>query len=166
MPGTGRARNQNRAAAIKSFAAQHRIQARNSAGNAFIAHLMLQTERGDRQNAETILVNQERIFVGAVRGAAIFDDAQTASGNLIRYPVVEQDDAIGNVFFESMPGERAVAAFGSDHGCHALVFEPAKQAAQFRSQDSLILQSGKQIFDGIENHALGANAVDGGSPAV
>ena len=95
--------------------------------------------------------------------AAIFDDAQTACGNLVGHPVVEQDHAIGNIFFQPVTGQSAVAAFGGDDGGYAPVFEPAKQAAQFRPQDALILQSGKQIFDGVENHALRANGVDGGA---
>lgn len=36
---------------------------------------MLQTEGGDRQNAETIFVDEEGIFIGPVGRTAIFDDA-------------------------------------------------------------------------------------------
>jgi len=52
-----------------------------------------------------------------------------ARRNLIGYTMVEQDDAIGNVFFQPVPGERAFTAFGGDHCGHASIFEPAKQTA-------------------------------------
>ena len=123
--------NQHRAAAVKAIAAEHRIQARDAAGDALIAHMVLHAQRSNRQNAETIFIDEKGIFVGSVGRAAVFHDAQAASGDLIGYAVIEQDDAIRNIFFQSVAGERAFAAFGCDHGGYTLVFEPTKQAAQF-----------------------------------
>ena len=60
----------------------------------------MQADGGDRQNGEAVLVDEERVFVGAVRGAAILDDAKAARGNLVDEPVVEQDDAVGDVFLQ------------------------------------------------------------------
>jgi hypothetical protein len=62
LPRSCRARCQNRRAAIEAFAAKHRIQPPNSAGDSFFTHHMLQTERRDGKNAEAAFVNQERIF--------------------------------------------------------------------------------------------------------
>src|ERR1700758_187476 len=99
---------------------------------------MLQTQGSHRQDAETIFVNQERILVGAMRGAAIFHDAQSASRNLIGYPMIEQDHAVGNILFQPMPCESAFAAFSGNDGADPFVFEPAKQSTQFRPQNALI----------------------------
>ncbi len=93
---------------------------------------MLQTKGGYGQDAETVLINQEWIFIGAMRGSAIFNNAQTASGNLIGDPVVEQDHAVGNILFQPMPGESAFAAFSCNNGTDPFVFEPAKQTPQLR----------------------------------
>ena len=60
------------------------------------------------------LVDQERILVGAVRGAAVLDDAQAAGRDLLVDPVVEQDHAVGDVFLEAVAGERAVAPLAGD----------------------------------------------------
>ena len=52
-------------------------------------------------------VDQERILVGAVVGAAVLDHAQAARRDLIVDAVVEQDHRIRDVLLEPLPGQRA-----------------------------------------------------------
>ena len=66
----------------------------------------MQAHRRDRQHRESALVDQERIFVGAVAAAAILHDAQAAGGDLVGNTMIEQDDAIGDVFLEPVSGQR------------------------------------------------------------
>jgi len=56
-------RDQDGAAAVETCSAQHGIQPRDAAGNMLLAYTMLQTQRGHRQNAESVLVDQEWVFV-------------------------------------------------------------------------------------------------------
>src|ERR1700692_4130527 len=124
---------------------------------------MVESKRRNRKNAEAPFVNQKGIFVGAVSRSPILHDSQAASGNLVDYPVVEQEHAIGNIFFQSVPGENAFAALGGNHRSYSFVFKPAKQPPQFRPQNTLILKSGEQVLDGIQNNALRAYGIDRGS---
>ena len=71
-------------------------------------------------------------------GATVLDDAHAACRNLFIDPMVQQDHAIGEVFFEAVAGERAVAALGGDDGGEIAVIQPAEQAAQFRSQNRCV----------------------------
>lgn len=104
-----------------------------------MASQALQAQGRNRRDTETVFVNQKGMLVSGVSRAPVFDNPQTAGGDLIRHPVIEQDDAIGNVLFELLPGQRTFAAFGCDDGGYALVFEPGEQAAQFRLKAALIL---------------------------
>ena len=65
----------------------------------------LEAGRGDRQDGDAVLVDQERVLVGAVRRAAVLDDPQPAGGDLVVHPVVEQDHAVGDVLLEALAGE-------------------------------------------------------------
>lgn len=104
-----------------------------------MASQALQAQGRNRRDTETVFVNQKGMLVSGVSRAPVFDNPQTAGGDLIRHPVIEQDDAIGNVLFELLPGQRTFAAFGCDDGGYALVFETGEQAAQFRLKAALIL---------------------------
>src|SRR5579871_2671495 len=96
---------QDSAATIKPFAAEHGVEARNAAGDAFAADCVQQSERSHRQDTKTVLIDEKRIFVGTVRRTAVFDDAQAAGGNLVCDAVIEKDDAVGDVLFEATAGE-------------------------------------------------------------
>ena len=90
-------------------------------------------------------------------GAAVLDHAQAARRDLIVDAVVEQDHRIRDVLLEPLPGQGAVAALARDHGGDALVLQPSEQPSQFRPEDGVVLQAGKQRFDGVEDDALGAH---------
>ena len=107
------------------------------------------------------LVDQERVLVGAVDGAAVLDDAQPAGRELLGDAVVEQDDAVGDVLLQALAGERALAALAGDDRRDALVLEPAEQAAQLRAEDRGVGQAAEERLERVEHDALGADGVDG-----
>ncbi len=139
-----RAGQQNAAAAVNPLAAQHVVQSGNADGNALGRCLVLQLQRRDREHGDAPLVDQERKFVGAVRRAAVFYDPQAAGRDLPFNPVIQQQHAVGDIFFHAVPGERAIAPLGGDHGGDSLVLEPAEEAAQLGSQDADVLQAAEQ----------------------
>ena len=71
---------------------------------------------------------------------AIFDDPQTAGGNLIGHAMVEQDDAIGDIFFQAMTSEGTVAALAGDDRGYTLVFQPTEETAQLGAENAFVRQ--------------------------
>ena len=104
FPGSRRAREQNCAAAVEAFAAEHCIEAGNTGRNSFLAHRVIQSQRGKWQNAETVLVDQEWILIGAVSRSAVFHDSHAPSRDLVGNAVIEQDHTIGDVLFQAAAG--------------------------------------------------------------
>ena len=51
-------------------------------------------------------------------------------------------------------------AFGGDDSGHALVLEPAEEPAQFGAQNGFVGQAGKQRFERVQHHALGADGIN------
>jgi hypothetical protein len=90
---------------------------------------MLQAERGDRQNAETVLVDEEGIFVGSVRRAAVLHNTHAASGHLIDDAMVEQDHTVGDVLFKASSGKSTVATLAGNNRRDTFFFEPAEETA-------------------------------------
>ena len=74
--------------------------------------------------------------------------------------VIEQNHGVGDVLLESLPGEETLAALASNDGGDALLLQPAEQPSQFGPEDGVVLQPREQGLDGIEDHALGADAAD------
>src|SRR5690606_32050071 len=123
----------NTRSAIDSFSPEHRIETRHPGRYPLTRCFVVQPRRGDWQNAEALVVDQERVVVRAVARAAVLDDAQSPRGELVGDAMIEQDHAVADILFEPMPRERAVAALGRDDRCHAAIFEPAEQSPQLRS---------------------------------
>ncbi len=135
LAGAGGARDQHAAAAKVARAAEHVVEPGDAGRDALVAGRVLQAERGDRQHRDAVLVDQERVLVGAVRRAAVLDDAQPARRDLLVDAVVEQDHAVGDVFLQALAGQRAgSAALAGDDGGDALVLQPAEQAPQLGAQ--------------------------------
>ena len=126
-----------------------------------LGRVVTEARRGDGQDGDALLVDEEGVFVGAVRRAAILDDAQPARGDLVDDPVVEQDDAVGDVFLEPVPRELPLAALGRDHGRDAALLEPAEQAAQLGAQDRGVVEAREQRLDRVEHDALRPDLLDG-----
>jgi hypothetical protein len=137
----GGAGDQDGAAAVVPAPLEHRVELGHARADALGADLVLQRERGDGQHADSVLVDQERILVGPLRRAAVLDHAQTARRDLLDDPVIQEDDAVGDVFLETVPGQRPVAALPGDHRRDPLVLQPAEQAAQLGAQDPISLRS-------------------------
>ena len=133
----------------------------DAGGNPLVAHLMLQTQRRDRQHGDAVFIDQERILVGAVRRAAVLDDAQPPGRDLVDHAVVEQDHAVGDILFQAVSGELALAALAGDDGGDALVLEPAEQPPQLGPQDGRVGQAAEECLDGVQHDALGLDRVDG-----
>jgi len=70
---------------------------------------------------DPLLVNQEGELIGVVSGAAVFDDAHSSGRDLLGYPVVKKNDAVGNVLLQAMTGECFFSLLACDDGCHAFV---------------------------------------------
>ena len=104
-----------------------------------------------------LLIDQERVLVGPVTRAAVFDDAQPAGRNLIGDPVIQRDDAVRHVLFQPLSRERVGASLAGDHRRDAALLEPRKQPAQLGAQHGGVAQAGEQRLDRVEDDALGAD---------
>ena len=74
--------------------------------------------------------------------------------------MIEQQHAIGDVFFQTLPRQRAVAALGGDDGRHAAVLQPVEQPPDLGPQDGRVGKGGEQALDRVEHDALGAYRID------
>ena len=92
-----------------------------------------------------------------MRRAAIFDDAQAAGRDSVLDPVVEKQHAIRHIFFETMPGERAVATLGGDDRGEFSLFQPIEQPTDFGAQNGRVGKSREKAFDRVEHDPFGAD---------
>src|SRR5512144_848421 len=95
---------------------------------------MGEPEGRDGKHRDAAFVDEERIFVGAVRGTAILQHAQAARDGVILNAMIEEDYAIGDIFLETMPREGALTSLPGDDRRNALILEPSEEAAQLRAQ--------------------------------
>src|SRR5678815_5991071 len=77
-----------------------------------------------------------------------------------RDAMVEQNHRIRDVFLESLPGEKPLAALTRDDGSDTLLLQPAEQPSQLGAENPVVLQPREQRFDGVEDHPLGADRAD------
>ena len=145
---------------MEAAAGDHFVEIGDAGRDALLEDAVLEAERGDRQHAEPVAVDEERVLVGAVRRTAIFHDPQAPRRDLVVDAVVEQQHAVRDVFLQPLAREGAVAALGGDHGGQAAFLEPVEQAADLGPQDRRIGEGGEQALDGVEHHALGADRFD------
>src|ERR1043165_2292090 len=121
----------------------------------------MQARRGDGKNGEALLVDKKGMLVCPGRRAAILDNPQTARGDLLLDAVVEQDDPVSHVLFETIPRQLAFAALASDDRGNSFFFQPAEQAAQFGANDRFTRQRGEERFESVEHDAFRADLIDG-----
>ena len=143
LPGPRGTGNENRAAAIVALATEHLVESRNPGRHPFQRGLVLKGQRRNRQHADPLDVDEERILVRAVVGAAVLDHTQAPCGDLIVNAVVEQDHRIGDVFLQPLACQQALTTLTRDQGGDPLVLQPPEQPSQLRPQDAVILQAGK-----------------------
>src|SRR5262249_57160880 len=94
--------DQDTAAAVVALALHHRVEIGNAGGDALVGGRVRQPGRRDGHDADALLVDEERILVGAVRAAAIFHDPQAPRDDMVLHAVVEQDHAVRDVFFQAV----------------------------------------------------------------
>ncbi len=75
---------------------------------------MRQPGRRNRHHGDALLIDDERILVGAVRRSAILDDTHAAGRQLIAHAVVEENHTIGNIFLKTVARERTIATLAGD----------------------------------------------------
>ncbi len=161
LAGPRRARDQGAAAAVEPLAAEHGVEARHAGGDPLAGDPVVQAEGGDREHRDAALVDEERVLVGAVRGAAVLDHAQPARRHLLGDAHVEEDHAVGDVLLEVPPGEGALAALARDHRGDALILEPAEEAPQLGAEDPLVGEGGEERLQGVEHDPLRPDGGDG-----
>ena len=141
--------NQHAGAAVIAAKTKHRVETGDARRHRLLRDRITEAGRGDRHHADPLVVDQERIFVRAVGRAAVLDDAQSTGRDLVLDPVVEQDDAVRDIFLDAVPGQLPIAAFAGDDGGDALVLQPGEQPAQLRTKDRRIGKAGEE---GLEPH--------------
>ena len=110
LAGACGAGQENAAPAVESLAAEHGVEPLDAGRNALERRIVFELDGSDRPDRDSILLDEKRILVRAVDGAAIFDHPDAAGRHLIDHPMIERDNAIGDVFLQAIASQRAVAA--------------------------------------------------------
>jgi hypothetical protein len=156
----GRAGDEHAAPAIDAPTSEHGVETGHSGRDSLLRDLVSETDGGDRQNDDARLLDEERILVRAVGGAAILHDAQAAGGERLRHPVVQDDDAVGDVLLQPLSRERAVPSLAGDDRRHPPVLEPSEQPPQLRAENGDVRQPAEERLEGVQNDTLGSDRVD------
>ncbi len=105
LAGAGRAGHQDAAPAIEALAAHHAVQPVDAGRDAFGGRRMVQAQRGDRQDGDAVLIDEERILVRAVRRSPVLDDAQAPGRDLLPDAMVQHDHAVRDELLDAVPGQ-------------------------------------------------------------
>lgn len=92
--------------------------------------------------------------------AAVLDDTQAPGRDLVHDPVVEGDDAVRDILFKAVLGDRQVPAFARDNSSHTPVLEPVEEPAQLRPEDRLVGKAGEKGFKGVNGHPFCTDLID------
>jgi hypothetical protein len=122
---------------------------------------MIQSDGGYRNNRNTFFSDQKRILIGAMRGAAVLDDTQAPGGKLVDGAVIEQDHAIGDVFLETMPGQRASPRSPVMTEVTPRCFNQSNSRRSSARRTAVFEKPPKRRFEGVQHHALRADRIDG-----
>jgi len=71
-------------------------------------------------------------------GSAIFNDANSTRGDLLENPVINEDDAIRDIFLQTTTGIGAITRFARYECGDTPLFEPPKQSLNFQTKSSWI----------------------------
>src|SRR6202011_1064164 len=154
------ARQENAAPAIEPFAVEHGVETLDAGRDALVRRGVFELHGSDRPDGNAILFDEKRIFVRAVRAAAILDHADAARCHLVDHAMIERDDAIGDVFFEAEASQRFLAALADYDYCDAFFLEPAKNPAELGADDGLIGQGAEKNFNRVEHYALSLDRIN------
>ena len=111
------------------------------------------------KHADTLVIDQKRIFIGAMRGPAVLHHAKKPRGDLILHAIVEQNDAIIYILLKSVARQLTLAAFARDDRGNGFFLEPCKQTAELAAQDARIATAPEQVFDGVQDDSFCADRV-------
>ena len=92
--------------------------------------------------------------------AAVFHDPQPARGDLILYPVIEQDHAVGHVLLQAVARQHPLAALSGHDRRHPTIIEPAEQPPQLGTQQHLVSERPEQRLHRVDHHPLGVDRID------
>src|SRR5471030_1152924 len=93
--------------------------------------------------------------------APIFNDANSTGGNLLSDSVVQENDAIGNIFLKAMTRKRATPKLAG-HDCGDLFrLEPTEKSFYLQAENACVCDAREERLDRIQNNAFGANGVNG-----
>ena len=94
-------------------------------------------------------------------GSTVFDDPQAPGRDLPFRAVVEEDDAVGDVFLQPVPGEGFLPLLAGDDGGDSPVLQPAEKAAQLGAQDVLVVEAVEESLDGVQHDPAGTDGING-----
>ena len=160
LAGARRAGHQHAGAAVVAATGEQAVERRHPGGHALAGDRVVEADAGHRQDGEAAPPDEERVLVGAVRGAAVLQHAQPSRGDLIDHSVVERDDAVGDVLLEAVAGVGAAALLTGYDGGDPPLLEPVEQSPQLRPQQ-LVREGREQCLERVEHHALGPDRIDG-----
>jgi len=99
-----------------------------------------------------------------VTRSAVFDDAKVPRGHLIDDALIEENDAIRDIFFEAITSERRLAALRRDERREPRPSATGRGGALRRGADPR-LKTGEYGLDRVDRNALGADRIDRRSEA-
>src|SRR5436305_6690574 len=79
--------------------------------------------------------------------------------------MIENQNAVRYIFFQSVARERAFSHLSRDDGGDTGIFQPVKKAAQFGAHNAVISQAKEEELNGIQKDALGLDLLNGGPQA-
>src|SRR5690606_2395741 len=156
----GSAAHEDAAPPVVPTATQEFVQRVEPARDALLARLVIEPDRGHRQDVDPPFIDEEGVLVRAVRRAAVLDDPNATSGDLIGDTVVEEDHAVRDVLLEAVAREGSVAAFRGDDGRELAVLEPPKEPAKLGPKDSVVIERAEERLERVDDDPFGADRVD------
>ena len=116
---------------------------------------MRQPGRCDGHNGDALLIDDERVLVGAVRRSAILDDTQAAGRQLILHAIIEKDHTIGDIFLETVTSEHTVATLAGDDRSDPFLLQPLNKPNLIAARHGC--RTRRTAFDGVDHDPLGAD---------
>ena len=161
LPGSSRPGDQHAAAAEVALASEHGVQRGNTSGDALVGCRCSSSSEVTGSTEIPSLLDEKRKLVGAVRRSPVFHDAHAPREDGFRHPVIEQDDAVGNVFFQAVAGQVPSPRSAVMTAVRLSVLQPPEHAPEFAAQNRFVGEAREQRFHAVEHHPLRADGIDG-----
>src|SRR5579872_6645190 len=75
--------------------------------------------------------------------------------------MIEKDNAIRNILFETVAGQSSLTAFARDYGSEFPVLKPTEHTPQFGTEDGFAVEPGKESLNAVKENSFGAYRVYG-----